>query len=231
MNAQPLSTQAANALMRSRGGGVWTGLVRGTGVAGLAGLVVIAAWPTATPFVGFTLFTIWVNSPVGMVLPAMYEPVLIMFGSVYPPVAVAALGVIGTLYVEYLNYRVHDKVLSHEKLTGFREKAVVIAVRRLFTSAPFLAVWLCSVSPLPYWPVRILSPLAGYPVRRHLTATALGKIPRLWFFAAIGASWQISGDILLAVWIIGLVVGLGLVLRGRMSAIAATRVQSLTNAG
>ncbi len=231
MKAHLISARVANAMTRSRGGGVWTGLVRGTGVAGLAGLVVTAAWPTTTPFVGFMLFTIWVNSPVGMVLPAMYEPVLIMFGSVYPPVAVAALGVVGTLYVEYLNYRVHDKVLSHERLTGFREKAVVMAVRRLFGRAPFLAVWLCSVSPLPYWLVRILSPLAGYPVSRHLAATALGRMPRLWFFAAIGASWQISGDILLAIWIIGLVLGAGLALRGRLTMSGAKRVQSLTSAG
>ncbi len=52
---------------------------------------------------------------------------------------------------------------------------------------------------LPYWPVRILSPLAGYAVRRHLSATLLGRFPRLWFFAALGASLHVDPRVLLGI--------------------------------
>ena len=71
-------------------------------------------------------------------------------------------------------------------------------VTALFRKRPFFTVWLCSLL-LPYWPVRIVSPLAGYAVRRHLSATLLGRFPRLWFFAALGASLHVDPRVLLGI--------------------------------
>ena len=179
-------------LTKPRGDILWDGLVRGTGAVALLAIVVTALLPKLTPLIGFLVVTVWVNSPIGMVLPAMYEPVLILFGRVYHPLLIGLLGTVGTVYVEYFNYHVHGRVLAMKRLQGLRQKKLVRRVQGWFERAPFATILLCSASPLPYWLVRILSPMAGYPVTRHLLATFIGRLPRLTFFAAIGAYFRVD---------------------------------------
>jgi len=57
-------------------------------------------------------------------------------------------------------------------------------------------VWLCSWSPLPYWSVRILAPLARYSMARYLLATFLARFPRFWFFASLGGLPVLLGKML-----------------------------------
>ncbi len=179
-------------LTRPRGDVVWDGMVRGTGVVGLAAIGAMALVPQTVPLVGFMVVTVWLNSPVGVFLPAVYEPVLMLFGRMYPPLLIGLLGTLGTVYVEYLNYRIHGRVLASKRLHGLTTGRTATLVTAWFKKAPFFTIWLVSISPLPYWLVRILSPLAGYPASKHLVATFLGRFPKLWFFAALGAAWTVD---------------------------------------
>lgn len=178
------------------GHGAWNAVVRATGVVGLLGIAGVVAWPDSAPLVGFALITIWVNGPLGMFLPATYEPILMLFGALYAPVLVALLGILGTLYVEGINYFLYRRVLETRALQAARSSRLVRSTERLFRLAPFWTVWLCSWSPLPYWVVRIVAPLARYPVPKYLIATFLGRFPRLWFFAALGLRLQVSAGTL-----------------------------------
>lgn len=176
------------ALRQRRGDLVWDGVLRGSGLLALIGIAVLeVAPPSVVGLVGFLVVTIWVNGPLGVFLPATYEPILMLFGRLYPPVLVGVVGIAGTLYIEFLNYYLYRRILDSHLLRSLRDSVVVRRVVPLFRRAPFFTVWLCSWSPLPYWAVRVLGPLAEYPVRRYLLATFLGRFPRLWFFAALGA--------------------------------------------
>jgi uncharacterized membrane protein YdjX (TVP38/TMEM64 family) len=187
-------------LFRRRGNFVWDGVIRASAVMALIGIgVVLYGSPGAAGLVGFLVVTIWVNGPLGIFLPATYEPVLMLFGRVYPPVLVAAIGIMGTLYVEFLNYHLYAKILRLDRFAPARESRVVRTTIKLFEKAPFFTVWLCSWSPLPYWAVRIVAPLAGYPVGRYLLATLIGRFPRLWFFAWFGLYLNISAGVLAAI--------------------------------
>lgn len=183
--------RAWRALTRERGNRTWDGVIRGTGLLAALSIPTVLLLPETAAMVGFVLVTIWVNGPISPVLPATYEPILMLFGRVYDPLLVAAFGTAGTLYVEWLNYHLYRAVLTMDGTTGFRESRIVSKVVELFEKKPFLTVWLCSWSVLPYWPVRILAAVAGYSVKRHLLATFLGRLPRLWFFAALGLWWDI----------------------------------------
>jgi len=175
-------------LVRARGNLLWDGVLRGSGALAVAGiLTALFGTPAAVGLVGFVVVTIWVNGPLGMFMPATYEPILMLFGRLYPPVVIALTGIVGTVYVEFLNYHLYARVFRASPLAPIRENPVVERLVPLFRRAPFFTVWLCSWSPLPYWAVRILAPLAGYSVRRYLIATFVGRFPRLWFFAALGA--------------------------------------------
>lgn len=189
-------TRSDSVWLRRRGTPVWDGILRATGVLGLVAIGLVLWWPPVAGLVGFLCITIFVNGPLAPLLPATYEPVLMIAGRVYPPLVVALVGIAGTLYVEFLNYHLYRKALYHPRLERARDSRVVRATVALFERAPFFTVWLCSWSPLPYWAVRFLAPLAGYPVRPYLLATFLGRAPRLWFFAALGLYVSVSTRIL-----------------------------------
>ena len=200
-------------LTKRRGTPMWDAIVRTTGVLGLLAMWPASIWPEVGVLVGFVLLTIVVNGPLSPFFPATYEPVLMAMGRAWSPVLIAFIGILGILYIEVLNYHLYRAALLHPRLDGFRNKRMVRSVVRLFQRSPFLAVWLCSWSPLPYWAVRILAPLAKYPLRPYLLATFLGRFPRLWFFAAVGTvlpvptSWLVlsavalsTGGITTAIW-------------------------------
>jgi uncharacterized membrane protein YdjX (TVP38/TMEM64 family) len=167
-------------------------VLRGTGLVALLAIYPTVRWPDLAGLVAFLCITIFVNGPLAPLLPATYEPVLMVTGRVYDPVLVAAVGITGTLYIEYINYYLYRAAVLHPRLFKARESALVRKTVALFAKSPFFAVWLCAWSPLPYWAVRFLAPLSGYPVRPYLVATFLGRGPRLWFFAALGPLVPVS---------------------------------------
>jgi len=165
--------------------------------------------PEAGPLVGLEVFTIWINGPFSALFPATFEPVLMLFGRLYPPLLVAVVATAGNLYVEFLNWHLYRKALEHEKAEAVRDSRVVRFLVRMFDRAPFLTVWICAWSLLPYWAVRIVAPLSDFPLRRYMWATFLGRLPKLWFFAALGTWIAISTEILAALTGAGVAIGLG----------------------
>lgn len=204
------------ALRRPRGGPQWDAVVRGTGIVALLSIYPAWQWPDIAGLVAFLCITIFVNGPLAPLLPATYEPVLMVMGRAYAPLLVALVGIAGILYVEYLNYHLYRAAILHPRLGAARDSKLVRATVSLFKKSPFFCVWLCSWSPLPYWAVRFLAPLAGYPVRPYLLATFLGRGPRLWFFAALGLVVPIPTWMLVAATAAMIALALGIAaLRGR----------------
>lgn len=183
-------------LTRRIGSPVWDRFLRATAVVLLLAIPLTILVPATGGFVAFGLITIWVNGPIAPFLPSTYEPIVILFGRVYPPLLVAVVGTGGTIYAEYLNYHIYRRILRVDALTRARQSRLSTWVLERFRRAPFFTIWLCSWSILPYWPVRFISPLAGYDVNRQMVATALGRFPRIWVFATFGALLQIDVKLL-----------------------------------
>lgn len=201
--------RAWRVLTRPRGNPTWDGVVRGTGVLGLVGIVIVLRYPDLAPLVGLSVFTIWINGPFSALFPATFEPVLMLFGRLYPPLLVAVVATAGNLYVEFLNWHLYRKALRHDRAEVVRDSRVVRFLVRLFDRAPFLTVWICAWSILPYWAVRIVAPLSDFPLDRYMWATFLGRLPKLWFFAALGTWIAVPTMWLAALTGAGVVVGLG----------------------
>ncbi len=202
------------ALFRRFGSGQWDGLLRASGGVGLLAIPLVVWVPQTAPMVGFFLVTMWINGPVSFLFPAVYEPILMLYGQIYPPILVGAIGVSGTLLVEYVNYQLYRRVLDSDALAAIGRSRLSHKAVAGFSKAPFFTIWMCSWL-LPYWPMRIVSPLAGYPVDKHLWATFLGRFPRLWFFAALGAWWRVDYLLLLGVSAAAVAVSVTLVLVGK----------------
>ena len=180
-------------MARRRGDTTGDGALYGTLLLALLGIILLmvgSEWSGG--LVGFSMVTVWVNGPLGIFLPATYEPILMLFGRIYPPLLIATLGTAGILYVEMFNFSLYAHLLKTRALSPLRDTFIVRHLTTLFGRAPFVTVWLCSWSPLPYWSVRILAPLSRYSLTKYLLATALGRFPRLWFFAWLGPAIHLS---------------------------------------
>lgn len=195
-------------LTRRYGTPLWDFVVRASGVLALVAILLTRIVPAAGGLISFVVVTIWVNGPLAPFLPATYEPILMAFGQIYPPLLVASLGIAGTLSIEFINYYLYGKLVHLEASRRLRENIIVRKTVKLFNRAPFFTVWLCSWSLLPYWAIRVVAPMAGYPIGKYLLATFLGRFPRLWFFAALGQYLQISIQVLAAVTVGAILIGI-----------------------
>ncbi len=199
------------ALLIRRGTPAWDGLIRLSGGIGLIGIPLVLLLPWAGGLVAFALASVWVHGPASPLLPATYEPILILFGRVYYPVLLALIGTAANLVAEYLNYQLFRDLLARRALDRLTNDPRLLKLVALFNRRPFLVTWLISWSPLPDWTIRIMAPLARYPVRPWLLAMGLGRFPRFWVLASLGMWIHLDARILgwLAV-IPAVFVGLGL---------------------
>ena len=173
-------------LSRRRGTAEWDVVLRATGVLALLAIYPATRWPSVAGLLGFLCLTLFVSGPISVVLPAAFEPMLMVAGRIYPPLVVALVAVAGLLYMDYINYHIYGAALRHPRLERARNSRIVQRLLVVFQRHPFFAVWLCSWSPIPYWIVAALAPMTKYPMKKFLLATFLGRGPRVWFFAALG---------------------------------------------
>jgi len=164
-------------LSRRRGTREWDVVLRATGILALLAIYPATRWPSVAGLLGFLCLTLFVSGPISVVLPAAFEPMLM---------------VAGNLYMDYVNYHLYGAALRHPRLERARNSGLVQRLLVLFQQRPFFAVWLCSWSPIPYWVVAALAPMSRYPMKKFLLATFLGRFPRVWFFAALGLVVPVS---------------------------------------
>lgn len=187
----------ALAMVRRRGSSTDDLMLRAVGGVVVLGTLLSLVDPTAAALTPFVLYTLLVNGPYSAVLPAAYEPVLLLYGQLFPPLLIGVLGTIATVFIEWVNYhlyRLARDTRTFQHLTGGRW---VQRLTRLFTRLPFLAIVVCALGLVPYSVARCLSVLSCYPVGRHLLATAVGRFPRLWVIAALGAPLALPRSFLL----------------------------------
>lgn len=208
-------------LSRRRGTHEWDVVLRATGVLALLAIYPATRWPSVAGLIGFLCLTLFVSGPISVVLPAAFEPMLMVAGRLYPPLLVALVAVAGNLYMDYINYHVYGAALQHPRLERARNSRVVQRLLVLFQRRPFFAVWLCAWSPIPYWVVAALAPLSRYPMKKFLLATFLGRGPRVWFFAALGLVVPVATRTLVIYVIAAIAVGVVIATYQRSRAAAA----------
>jgi uncharacterized membrane protein YdjX (TVP38/TMEM64 family) len=175
----------------------------------------IVLTPAATSLAFFVLLTLWCHGPLSPFLPAAYEPVLMAYGQLFPPLLVTAVGALCSTAVEYLNYHLYRKLLKCDAVDKvFRSKSGCRIVKPFFRY-PFLTVWFSVLSPLPDWAARILAAHSGYPVHRYLAAVLLARLPRFWLLTALGLHLHLSTGTLVAITVVSVVLALAGVRRRR----------------
>src|SRR5574341_2688019 len=113
------------ALVRRRGDRATDAVLRAVALLGLAGIALTLLVPGAAPLVVFAVFTVWTNGPHSPMLPAAHEPVLMLYGRLYPPWFIAALGTAAILLAEWINYHLYRHAADLPALGGVRDRRTV----------------------------------------------------------------------------------------------------------
>jgi membrane protein YqaA with SNARE-associated domain len=167
------------------------------------------------------LISAWCHGPASPFLPAAFEPVLLAYGRVHPPLIVAVVSTLASIPVEAVNYLGYRWLLDSNRLRRVREAST--RVTRLFARQPFLTCLLVAATPVPDWSARILGALARYSSWRFLVAFALGRLPLFWALAAAGSLVRLDGSAAAGLVVASaLVTYVGVALRRWRGAVART---------
>lgn len=186
-------------LVRPRGDRRWDVFLRGSGVIGLCLIPIAYFFPELSPLVWLVVVGLPANGPLGPILPAMFEPILMEVAKFRAPIEVAAVGLGVYMYMEYLNYFLFRWVLSLDSLKKVQDKAWVRWAVAQFARFPFATIAIWAVLPLPFWICRCLAIVKKYPLPSFLLATAIGRFPRMYAWAWLGERLMPPRGLLLAI--------------------------------
>jgi len=159
--------------------------------------------------VTFFALALLVHGPLSPFLPTAFEATLLYYARLYPAWLLALVGTLGASLAESVNYRLVDWATELPKLARLADGRGVRWSVAAFRRAPFWTTVIVIFSPIPDTAVRVLAPLARYPLPLFLGAVALGRFPRLLLIAGVGRivavpTWSLLGG---GAFLVGLAVG------------------------
>ncbi len=117
-------------------------------------------------------------------------------------VTAALVAVAGTIITEALNYSVFKFVTDFKLFKKSLQKKTVSRIVNLFNKAPFTAIWIAGLTPIPFYPIRFLVVLAHYPLIKYLLAVFLSRLPRFFILALIGYAIKIPDYLLIVLFVV-----------------------------
>jgi uncharacterized membrane protein YdjX (TVP38/TMEM64 family) len=174
-------------LVKPRGGREWDLVLRSTGVVALVGIPLALYVPRLIPLIWLAVVSLPASGPLGPIMPAALEPVIMEAAKYEKAIWVTLVALTTYVYMEFLNWHIYRWVLNREMLSGFRNHRRVQAAVKYFARYPFTTTVVAAATPFPCWVIRILAVLHEYPMRPYLTATAVGRFPRIYLYAWLGA--------------------------------------------
>ena len=128
-----------------------------------------------------------------------HEPVLIYFGEFYHPVIVALVAVSSTVLTEILNYSLFNYISEIKSIEKIKKNKLTAKIVHLFNKAPFLALVIAGLTPVPFYPFRFLVVFSGYPVAKYALAIFTSRTPRFFILAALGHTLHIPIPIIIGI--------------------------------
>ena len=131
-----------------------------------------------------------------------HEPVLLYFGKFYSPLTVALVDIAGTMLTEALNYSVFKYIIDTSFFQKIHHTKSAAKVVELFNKAPFVALFVAGLTPVPFYPFRFLVVMAHYPIWKYLLAVFLSRTPRFYVLALLGRAIKIPDYLIIVIFII-----------------------------
>lgn len=116
-----------------------------------------------------------------------------------PPLAVASAAAVAAAIAAVFDHWFVRRAFELRALGRLRRRKLFLKAEDWARVAPFWTTAVFAALPIPFTIVRVLMPLSGYPRHRYVAAVALGRFPRIFVIAYVGAALEIPRWIL--VWI------------------------------
>lgn len=121
-----------------------------------------------------------------------HEPALLYFAKFYDPWTVAGVSAVGTVLTEWVNYLLVAYVRDRDVFRKALQGRTVTRLVGWFHRAPFAALWVAGITPVPFYPFRFLAVVAKYRAWKYLLAVFLSRTPRFWIICVAGAALGFS---------------------------------------
>ena len=143
--------------------------------------------------------------PANSFVPVPHELGMIYFGQYYAPSLVALVAAAGTVMVCFIDYQAMNFAFGLKHLRRIKESDAYCGAMQYFLQAPFICLVLAAAMPfIPFYLFRVLSPTAGYSLRKYMLAVFVGRLPRYYVFALMGATLDLPNLTIVLVLILGL---------------------------
>lgn len=152
-------------------------------IATVAGVITYFYFPRYLGLVMLFFYIIPSNS----FIPFPHEPAIIYYGKIYGPWLTTLTAAIPTVIACIIDYAVLMPVFTRTRLAKIKETRVYLKTVNYYEKAPFITNFVAALSPVPFYPVRVLSVASHYPMWKYTLAVALGRVPRYFFLALFGA--------------------------------------------
>lgn len=159
----------------------------------LVGLVTYFYYPR---YLGLVLLFFYII-PSNSFIPFPHEPAIIFYGKIFGPLLTTITATIPTIIACIIDYAVLGPVFTRTRLAKIKDTGIYRKTVYYYAKAPFLTNFVAALSPVPFYPVRILSVASEYPMWKYTTAVVTGRVPRYYFLALFGAVLKIPN------WAIG----------------------------
>ena len=168
-------------------------------------VIIIPLWVTVFYYPQFS--DLWIlfllTLPAEFIIAVVpHEPILFYFSKNYDPLIVTGVSVTGTLIIEYINYVLVKLFSRIKRIEDVKNHHMFQKTLHYFLLAPFISLLVAALTPIPFYPFRILAPLSGYSVKKYLTAIFLGRAPRFYILAYFGYIVRFSNTVIVVLFIL-----------------------------
>ncbi len=130
----------------------------------------------------------WYSIPGNSFLWLPHEPAVIVAGAIYGPALAASIGGIATMLASVVDHTVFTRALRMERAAPIKQTRIIKFSVKLFNKQPWWTIVFFALTPIPFYPIRIIAPMSNYPMARYVAAVVVGRVPR-YYLLALGGSW------------------------------------------
>ena len=130
-----------------------------------------------------------------------HEPALIHYGTLFHPLVVALVSVVGTVMAEGLNYSFFGLFYEMPGVRLALKKKGVKRATDLFNRMPFIAILFAGFGPVPFFPIRFLVVITEYSRWKYLFGVFISRAPRFYILAWLGEIFEFSPGFLITVFV------------------------------
>jgi phosphatidylglycerophosphate synthase/membrane protein YqaA with SNARE-associated domain len=138
--------------------------------------------------IGLFLWTLPAQFLIGL-LPQ--EAPLLYVSQYFNPVIITGTVMGALLIAEVANYQTVKAVGKIPQVVRVIQYPAVQRPMHWFRKAPFTTTIVAALTPIPFFPIRLLAPLSNYPMQLYIAAVAIGRIPRIFVLAWLGLTLNI----------------------------------------